>query len=500
MTHSLQFRLILAFGLVILLTVGVAFLGIWQATTGQIQKFSDRVEHMVSGRIQYMVAEYYGAHGSWDGIQPVLAQVGEQFKYRILLTDAAGKILADSAVDDAKKVSNEQLNLDKFIRRPIALLTVPPGSPGPQMRLLPPAESPQWPPPGSPPLQLPGQDRVAPDQQEPPGADATVIIGYVLLQPMTQSEISLAALQLLYNEIGRYFVLGAALAVVMAVVLTLVISRRILSPVRALTTAAHRLGKGDLSQRVAIQDKGEIGELAVTFNSMAGNLERDRQLQRDMVADVAHELRSPLTNIRGYIEAIRDKIMQPDEKTVGSIFDETMLLSRLIDDLQELSLAEAGELKLYREDEDVPDLVLQAVSAVQAKAARKELALTTDLPAHLPLVNVDFLRIKQVLLNLLENAIAHTPPGGAITAAAKENGGMVEISVTDTGEGIPAGELQNIFDRFHRVDKSRSRSTGGSGLGLTIAKSFVEAHGGKIDVRSEPGKGSRFTFTVPVAN
>jgi signal transduction histidine kinase len=176
-----------------------------------------------------------------------------------------------------------------------------------------------------------------------------------------------------------------------------------------------------------------------------------------------------------------------------------MLLARLIDDLQELSLAEAGELKLYCEIEAVPDLVSQAVSAVQAKAIGKGLSLDTDVPADLPAVYVDFMRIKQVLLNLLENAIAHTPRGGAITVAAAENQDMIEISVTDTGEGIPADELQNIFERFHRVDKSRTRSTGGTGLGLTIARSFVEAHGGTITARSELGKGSHFVFTLPVS-
>jgi signal transduction histidine kinase len=316
--------------------------------------------------------------------------------------------------------------------------------------------------------------------------------------PLSQNEIGLTALQLLYNEIGRYFIIGALLAVIVALGVTFFISRNILFPVRALTVAAQKWGKGDLSQRVTITDKSEIGDMAATFNSMAANLERDIQLRRDMIADVAHELRSPLTNIRGYLEAIRDSIMKPDQKTIGSVYDETMLLSRLIDDLQELSLAEAGELKLYRETEEAPDLINQAISAVQAKALSKGLSLDKVIPSSLPEVDVDFMRIKQVLLNLLENAIAHTPKGGAITVAAIEKGDMIEISVTDTGEGIPADELLNIFERFHRVDKSRTRATGGTGLGLTIARSFVEAHGGKITAQSECGKGSHFSFTIPI--
>ena len=487
MKHSLQSRLLLAFTLVILLTISAVFLMMWQATTGRIQRFGDRIERMVSGRIQFTVTDYYRIHGRWDGIQPLIEQLGEQLKYRIILTDIDGKIIADST----KEASNTQLNLDKFVSRPVTLPRESHGSVPPESQLRMPPQSSVLTPPGSPALM--------PPESPPPSQSESSIIGYLFLMPLTQSEISFAALQIMYNEIGGYFIVGALLAVIVAIIITLFLSRRILAPVKALSAAAQLLGKGDFSQRVQIRDKSEIGELASTFNSMAGNLERDEQLRRDMVADVAHELRSPLTNVRGYLEAIQDGVTKPDEKTIGSIYDETMLLSRLVDDLQELSLAESGELKLYCQDEEMPELIQQAVSAVHAKAVDKGISLSMALPDNLPLVYIDFLRIKQVLLNLLENAIVHTPSAGMIKVGAQEKGDMVEISVTDTGEGIPAGELPNIFERFHRVDKSRSRATGGSGLGLTIAKYFVEAHSGKIEVQSEPGKGSRFAFTVPVS-
>jgi signal transduction histidine kinase len=191
--------------------------------------------------------------------------------------------------------------------------------------------------------------------------------------------------------------------------------------------------------------------------------------------------------------------MQPDKATISSIYDETVLLSRLINDLQELSLAEAGELKLYCQPEDVADLVRQSITAIQAKASEKGLEVSCDIPADLPHVNIDFLRIKQVLLNLLENALVHTPAGGRISITANLIPGYIEVSVSDSGEGIPDDEINNIFERFHRVDKSRSRSTGGSGLGLTISRYIVEEHKGTIRARSEPGKGSRFSFTLPVA-
>jgi signal transduction histidine kinase len=494
MRHTLQFRLLLAFTLVILLTIGAVFFMIWQTTTGQIQKFGDRVEHMVMGRIQYVVTDYYIIHQNWDGIDSLLKQVGEQFNYRIILTDNTGKVITDSAVDSSSTYSAIEPDLDKFVSRPV---TLPPkgfANPGSRAGGPPDSNNPQ----DGPPIFV-RPDPSTPSAPSPSQGSNTTAIGRVYLMPLSQNEIGLTALQLLYNEIGRYFIIGALMAVIVALGVTFFMSRRILLPVRALTVAAQKWGKGDLSQRVTITDKSEIGDMATTFNSMAASLERDIQLRRDMIADVAHELRSPLTNIRGYLEAIRDSIMKPDEKTIGSVYDETMMLSRLIDDLQELSLAEAGELKLYHELEDVPDLISQALLAVRAKALSKGLSLDSDVPAGLPEVYVDFLRIKQVLLNLLENAIAHTPGGGAITVAAIMKGDMIEISVTDTGEGIPADELQNIFERFHRVDKSRTRSTGGTGLGLTIARSFVEAHGGKIAAQSEPGKGSRFSFTLPVS-
>jgi signal transduction histidine kinase len=174
-------------------------------------------------------------------------------------------------------------------------------------------------------------------------------------------------------------------------------------------------------------------------------------------------------------------------------------LSRLVNDLQELSLAEAGELKLYCQPEEVADLVRQSINAVQAKASEKGLELSADIPTGLPQVNIDFLRIRQVLLNLIENALAHTATGGTINISAGLSNGFIEVSVSDTGEGIPADEVANIFERFHRVDKSRSRSTGGSGLGLTIARYIIEEHKGKIWAQSAPGKGSRFSFTLPLA-
>jgi signal transduction histidine kinase len=218
-----------------------------------------------------------------------------------------------------------------------------------------------------------------------------------------------------------------------------------------------------------------------------------------MVADVAHELRTPLSNLKGYLEAISDGVVKPDEALIHSLNEEASSLSRLVEDLQELSLADAGELKMTLQPEDITRLIKESVTTLQTKAAAKGLKLTTDMPDILPALNIDTHRIKQVLNNLLENAIVHTGRDGTITLTARQQDNMVYISVSDTGEGIPPEDLPMIFERFYRVDKSRARTTGGSGLGLTIAKRLVEAHGGTIKVKSKPGQGSTFTFTLLIS-
>jgi signal transduction histidine kinase len=257
--------------------------------------------------------------------------------------------------------------------------------------------------------------------------------------------------------------------------------------------------KGDLSQRVEVHSQDEIGELARAFNAMADGLARLEELRRNMVTDVAHELRTPLSNIRGYLEALQDGVVEPKPEVIDSLHEEAMLLNRLVDDLRELTLAEAGQLKLERRPVAPADLVDRALEAARAQAEAKGIALQADLPEDLPLVDVDSQRIGQVLGNLLSNALTHTPPGGKVVVVARAKQLAVEVSVSDTGEGIPLERLPYIFERFYRADRSRSRATGGTGLGLSIAKQLVEAHGGRISVASQVGQGTTFTFTLPVA-
>ncbi len=285
----------------------------------------------------------------------------------------------------------------------------------------------------------------------------------------------------------------------LALLLTLTFSNTILRPVGELTRIARRMEQGDLSQRVKLRGKDEIGRLAHAFNTMADSLARSEELRRNMVSDIAHELRTPLTNIRGYLEGLKDHVIDPTQDIIVSLYEESLLLSRLVADLQELSLAEAGQLHLVRKPLALEEIISRAVSSLQLQASNKQLLLSADLPPHLPKVMADAERTGQILRNLLNNAIIHTPSGGEIIVRARAGYDEVIVSVQDSGEGIPAEHLHNIFERFYRADASRSRATGGSGLGLAIVKQMVEAQHGRIEVTSSPVDGSCFTFTLPLA-
>jgi len=442
--HSLRFRLLVAFTLVILVVVGAIYLFVSQTTQVEVRRHVERSEQARFERVAFELYHYYRERGGWEGIQPYVEQWGSLYGRRIILTDSCGIVVADSQGE----LLGQQYH---------------PSTPG--MRFPPPWEGDSV-----------GTFYISPESSA------------VFPSPWSLSQ-----------AIGHFLLWGALLAATVALVITYFLSRRISAPVKALTLAARQLGRGDLSQRVQSKDKGELGELAQAFNAMAENLKRNEQLQRNMIADTAHELRTPLSNLKGYLEAIRDGVVRPDPDTIRSLDEEANLLSRLVDDLQELSLAEAHELKLNCQAGDIKKLVNQAIAVRQNQAATKGVLVSAKMPKRLPQVNIDSRRISQVLLNLIDNAITHTLRGGIITIAARQLDSWVEISVEDTGEGIPAEDLPNVFERFYRVDKSRTRATGGTGLGLVIAKSLVEAHHGTIVVESELGKGSRFSFTIPVS-
>lgn len=301
-------------------------------------------------------------------------------------------------------------------------------------------------------------------------------------------------------------VLGAVLAAgLLALASTALLARRLLRPVEELTVIAREMGGGDLSRRAVVRSRDEIGELARTFNDMADGLQRIERLRRNTVDDVAHELRTPLTNIRGQLEALQDGLLPPDRAVIDSLHQETLLLQRIVDDLQELALAEAGQLRLEPQVLALRDEVERAAQPLFAVAAPAGPALSLAIAPDLT-VRADPVRLGQILRNLLQNAVAHTPPGGTISVAAAAAGagvdgggaaGTVEVVVRDSGSGIPAADLPLIFERFYRGDRSRARATGGAGLGLAIARQLVQAHGGTIRAESRPGEGAAFHFTLP---
>jgi signal transduction histidine kinase len=260
------------------------------------------------------------------------------------------------------------------------------------------------------------------------------------------------------------------------------------------------MSHGDLSARVPVESDDELGQLATAFNGMAENISRQEELRRNMVGDVAHELRTPLTNLRGYLEATRDGLVAPDAALVDNLYEETMLLTRLVTDLHELAQAEAGQLTLVRTPTPISEVIEKAVEILRPQAESKGVALSVDVAPDLPPADIDRERIGQVLRNLLNNALAHTPERGTISVSAARENGMIRVTVRDTGEGISAEDLPHVFDRFYRADRSRARQTGGYGLGLAIVRQLVEAHGGAVTVASELGRGSVFAFTVPAAS
>lgn len=306
--------------------------------------------------------------------------------------------------------------------------------------------------------------------------------------------------QRLLQGVTRAVLLAGLTTGLIAVVLAWLLVRQITSPLATLTAASAQIAKGDLAARVIVQSHDELGILAKTFNQMAMNLQTQEMLRRNLVADVAHELRTPLAGIQGTVEAIQDGVFPLTIEQVGSIHEQVILLNRLVEDLRTLANADAGQLVLDRIFFDLVPICETQVQAFQAQAISQQIDLHLIIKDNSPLIYADPQRIGQVLVNLLGNALRHTPTGGIVEMSLSTTTQGVEVAVTDNGEGISADELPHIFDRFYRTDRSRNRQNGGSGLGLAIARQLVEVHGGKLWAESPaPGcdNGSRFTVVLP---
>jgi two-component system, OmpR family, sensor histidine kinase BaeS len=286
------------------------------------------------------------------------------------------------------------------------------------------------------------------------------------------------------------------LVLLITVLVTALAGIRLVRPLHALTGAAQRMRDGDISARVDVTGGDEIGRLAAAFNAMSERRSQLEDARKAMVSDVAHELRTPLSNIRGWLEAAEDGVVVPDKALLASLLEEALLLQHVIDDLQDLAAADAGELQLDRAPVNAGELLAQVTTAHRGSAEAAGISLTASAGDSCDL-DADPVRLRQAVGNLVSNAVRHTPSGGSVTARAHRDGEQVVIEVADTGTGIAADDLPRVFERFWRAEKSRTRRTGGSGLGLSIVRKLVEAHGGTIQAASTRGEGSVFTLRLP---
>ncbi len=291
--------------------------------------------------------------------------------------------------------------------------------------------------------------------------------------------------------------LAGAIALIIALGLGILFVRRLARPLEELRVAVEQISQGKLEPRVHITSSDELGRLGQTFNQMAESLQRSEELRRQLILDIAHELRNPLMIQQSHLELLLDNVVPPTPEQLQTIYEQNLLLGRLVRDLQLLALADAGELQIVRVPTQFREILQKVIAHIHPTLEEKQIALEAQIADDLPTVAVDPQRIEQVLLNLLDNACRYTPPGGRIALSAYREDGAVHVSVRDGGPGIAPEDLPHIFERFYRGDKSRARSSGGTGLGLSIAKALIEAHGGRIWAENAPQGGACFHFTVP---
>ncbi len=300
------------------------------------------------------------------------------------------------------------------------------------------------------------------------------------------------------TQTNRALLIGALGATAVALVLAVLLARTLTRPLQELTAASRQIARGNLEQEVPVRTKDELGELAIVFNQMSADLSHANQARRQMTADIAHDLRTPLTVLSGYLEAMEDGTLAPTPARMQMMHQEVDVLKRLVADLRTLSLADAGQLPLHKEPIVIGDLLAQVQAAYAHQATQQEVALEVETADSLPVIKLDQARMRQALGNLVGNALRYTPAGGAITLAAMPLAEVgQQITIADTGSGIPEADLPHIFNRFYRGERSRQEGQGESGLGLAIAKSLVVAHDGTIEVTSAQGTGTTFTIVLP---
>ena len=486
--NRLWVRLTLAFALVILVTAGVVAL-MADLTAGRALRYylsySDTLPRQV---LVERLALFYELQGSWQGVEPLLDQASA----------APGPVMDFMRQPGRQRPPDGPLH---FVLADASGRVVYDGLEG-----------------------RPGR-RLSRDEQavaQPIEVDAQVV-GHLVVTVPIRSTVLGPLEEAFVERLRRWLIVGALLAGGLGLLLVLAVSRSLTAPLQRLAEAARAVAGRDFGHRVEVDGSAEIAAVARSFNDMAAALQQSERQRQNMVADLAHELRTPLSVLQGNLRAILDDVYPLDKAEVARLYDETRLLSRLVDDLRDLALADAGQLRLNLGPTDVARVLGDTVESLAPAAELQAVELQARVLPGLPPVQADPDRLAQVLRNLLVNALRHTSTGGHVAVSAAVVDGRVEFSVSDDGMGIAAEDLPHVFDRFWRADPSRSRGPGGegshpagagsgeavpwtparwgggSGLGLSIAQSLVEAQGGKIWAESTPGEGSTFTFHLPVA-
>lgn len=487
--NRLAVRLMGAFAAVVLVGVVVVTVIANRATAQEFEHFMFQGQMVAVQDMEAALADYYARNGSWAGIQQFLAgssqgmmggmgmmgqtsgMMGMMGSSRLQVVDAdTRQVVADTA----------RSNLGRQVTQS------------------------EWA--SGLPIQVNGQT-----------------VGALLVEGLVGGQTDSLQTDFL-ARVNRAVFLAALAAGIVALVLGGLLVRQITAPLGELAGAASRIAGGNLDTRVEITNTDELGRVGAAFNQMAASLDRQEELRRNLMADIAHELRTPISVIQGQVEALQDGIFPVTEESLEPIYNNSLLLNRLVEDLRTLAHAEAGQLDLSRQPVNLADIVTDLFDDLRSQADARDVTLTADVPANLPPADADPQRLRQVLLNLLSNGIRHTPAGGTVsiqcTVCSEQftvnsnqwqgdeqlttdhwsliTGHCLLITVRDSGPGIPPEDLPHIFDRFYRGDKSRSRQTGGMGLGLAIAKELVEAHGGRIWAESRPDEGAAFHVTLPV--
>jgi two-component system OmpR family sensor kinase/two-component system sensor histidine kinase BaeS len=437
---SFQTKLLISFVLVIVLTTVVGYYLINRAVDRAFSNFTARSFQRQDLIFRQILGSYYERVGSWNGVDRLLTRTNEPLPF--VLVDATGRVvIAPERSQIGKTVPREDLK------------------PGVAIEV--------------------NGERVG-----------------TILPPSTTYRESIE--QGFLRTVRSALWVAAAVVGAIGILLSALLLRQLTDPLKRLDTAAKEIACGNLSSRVPVSSPDELGHLAQSFNEMASSLEEAERVKQQMIADVSHELRTPISVVRTGLEGLRDGLLEPTQENFTALHNKILLTTRLVGDLQQLALADAGQLSIQRGVCDLGELVEQIRATIGVELEDAGIDLIIDLPDDLPAVEADSQRIEQVLLNLLSNAERYTPQGGMIRISARAlAGGRVRVSVCDSGPGLSDEDLAHIFDRFYRADKSRARESGGAGLGLAIAKALVEAHGGQIWAENASPGGACFHFTLP---